>query len=90
MKRLVVLALCLATGLSPPASTAAVLGPAYDAAGAAGSHGLLVPVQRRRCVPSRCGCSGSQPTWCTRDCRRDRICSCVRGRYVCSLYVGGR
>jgi hypothetical protein len=79
-----ILFIFLFAGLGVAASAAAPLTPGPDTAGPA--SGLIVPVQRR-CVPSRCGCRGSQTTWCSRDCRRDRLCSCVRGRYVCSLYV---
>ena len=89
MRRIAVLAVCLAAALGVPApAAAAVPGVMLDAPAGPSGGGLLVPVQRR-CVPSRCACRGSQPTACTRDCRRDRICSCIRGRYVCSLYVSG-
>ena len=88
MRRIAVLAVCLAATLGVPPPAAAVPGPLFDVPSGPTGGGLLVPV-RRRCVPSRCLCRGSQPTACTRDCRRDRVCSCVRGKYVCSLYVSG-
>jgi hypothetical protein len=86
VRRIAVLAVCLAAALGVPPPAAAVSGLLFDVPRGPAGGGLLVPVQRR-CVPSRCICRGSQPTACTRDCHRDRVCSCVRGRYVCSLYI---
>jgi hypothetical protein len=42
---------------------------------------------QKRCYPSRCSCRGMRAVQCSRDCRRDRRCACVQGKYVCSLYV---
>jgi len=81
-----VLVLCFCLFMGVPPAAAALLTPGLAGPADLPSGGLLAQAQRR-CVPSRCGCRGSQPTWCSRDCRRDRQCSCVRGRYVCSLYV---
>jgi hypothetical protein len=88
VKRGIVLIFALATVLGVPAAAAALPGPTSAAPHAPEAHGLWVPVQRR-CYPSRCTCRGSRAIACTRDCRRDRVCTCVRGRYVCSLYVRG-
>ena len=52
------------------------------------SIGLAVPAQHR-CFPSHCICNGTRAVRCTRDCRRDRSCMCVRGRYICSYYISG-
>jgi len=84
-----VLLLCLPVCLGNPASAAAPAPPWREAATPERWPSRPLLAQRRRCYPSHCGCRGAQKTWCTRDCRRDRTCWCVRGRYVCSLYVSG-
>jgi hypothetical protein len=86
VKRSVALAFALAALLAVPAPGAALPGPA-QLGSAPGDGGLWVPVRGRRCYPSQCNCIGSRATACTRDCRRDRVCACRRGRYICSLYV---
>jgi hypothetical protein len=85
VKRVLVLAYCLLAGISVPAS--ALPGPVFDGAAAAPAREVPVQAQQRRCVPSRCACRGSLKTRCSRDCRRDLLCSCVHGKYVCTLYV---
>jgi hypothetical protein len=79
VKRIAAGALCLWAALGAPPPAAAVPGLIRDAPAGPAVDSLVVPVQRR-CVPSRCTC---------RDCRRDRLCSCIHGKYVCSLYVSG-
>ena len=88
MKRIVVLALSLVVVLGLPALAGTLPGPVSVAPSGPEAGGLWVPVQRR-CYPSRCTCRGSRPAACSRDCRRDRVCSCTRSKYVCSLYVSG-
>jgi len=88
VKRGIVLVFALAAVLGVPAAAAALPGPTSAGALPLEGHALWVPVQRR-CYPSRCTCRGSRAIACTRDCRRDRACACVRGKYVCSLYVSG-
>ncbi len=88
MKGGIVSIIALATVLAAPAVAAALPGPTSAGPLAPEARGLWVPVQRR-CYPGRCTCRGSRAIACTRDCRRDRVCGCVRGRYVCSLYVSG-
>jgi hypothetical protein len=88
VKRIAAGALCLWAALGAPPPAAAVPGLIRDAPAGPAVDSLVVPVQRR-CVPSRCTCRGSRPTACSRDCRRDRLCSCIHGKYVCSLYVSG-
>jgi len=86
VRRAVVLALCLFACMGVlPVLGAPVTGPVRGLAGPVDSAAHLV--QQRRCFPSSCTCDGARPTACTKDCRRDRACSCVRGKYVCSLYV---
>lgn len=50
-----------------------------------GTSGLIEPAHHR-CVSSRCRCVAGAAQACTRDCRRDRHCWCVGGRYVCRYF----
>ena len=45
----------------------------------------LLPVRSLplACTPSRCGCRNGRRTICTRDCRRDIVCTCRGNSYVC-------
>ncbi|MCB1547834.1 MAG: hypothetical protein KDJ41_08390 [Hyphomicrobiaceae bacterium] len=79
---LAIVALAMSFALAASPASAAPLPPI--------EHGLeallgdlVSPAQSGRCVPSRCSCKGNRPQICTRDCRRNIRCRCIRGRYVC-------
>lgn len=88
MKQFVVrvCALLLFVALSLPSAGAAPSASQLDIGRSAAMPADFFLPAHHRCVPSRCGCRGSQKTWCYHDCRRDRHCHCVAGRYVCHFF----